>query len=103
MHVHANASSSAQGWDKSPAQQARNTYNLEPGTGFGRLVSQIARGIYDPSTSPDSTANGGSSGGTGTTTTDPTGGSDGSPSATPPDGGANPAQTQTPGAVDLSV
>jgi hypothetical protein len=103
MHVHANASSPAHGWDKSPAQQARNTYNLEPGTGFGRIVSQISRGIYDPSSATDPLANGDSSGGTGTAVSDPTGGSGGSQSTTSQDGNTSTAQTQTSNTVDVSV
>ena len=101
MHVHANASSAAHGWDKSPAQQARNTYNLEPGSGFGRIVSQIARAVYEPSNSAGPTANGDSGPGvTSTTAGDPTGGTQ---SATSPDASAPPTQPQSPGTVDVSV
>ena len=103
MHVHANASSSLHRLDKSPAQQARSSYNLEPGNNFGRIVSQLARGIYEPSSSTDPAAAGADSGsgGTGSTTIEPSSGTDGTQSATSQEGSINPAPTTS--IVDVSV
>jgi hypothetical protein len=99
MHVPANASSPAHGWDKSPAHQARNKYNSEPSPGFGQIVSQIARGVYVPSSTADSLTFGASSDGTGTATDSPAG----SGGTTPPDGYTDPGPTQTSTPVDLIV
>jgi hypothetical protein len=103
MRVHANSSSPAHGWDRSPAQQARNTYNFEPSTGFGRIVSQIARGIYDPSNSSEPSVDSDGSEGTGTAATDPAGGSAGAQSTTSQYANISPSQTQTSNTVDVSV
>jgi hypothetical protein len=100
MHVHANASSSAQGWDKSPAQQARSKYNSEPSPGFGQIVSQLARGVYDPSSTANSLTSGASSDGTDTAAADSTAGSSGT---TPQDSNTDPGPTQTSTSVDLIV
>ena len=50
MHIHANDLASAHGWNNSPAHQARSS-SLDPDVNFGRIVSQIARGISQPSSS----------------------------------------------------
>ena len=100
MHVHANASSSAQGVDNSPAQQARSKYNSERSPGFGLIVTQLARGVYDPSNTANSLTSGASSDGTDTAAGDSTAGSSGT---TPQDSNTDPGPTQTSTSVDLIV
>ena len=105
MHIHANDSSSSHGWNKSPAHQARSLSSTDPGLNFGRIVSQIARGIYEPSGSGApavSTVDIGN-GTNGSTTDGPLGDGSGSQSATSSGSGAASASTEIASTVDVSV
>ena len=105
MHIHANNWSSGHGWNKSPAHQARSLSSTDPGLNFGRTVSQIARGIYEPSGSEApavSTVDTGSST-TDSTTDGPLGDGSGSQSATSSGSGAASPSTEITSTVDVSV